>query len=538
MRLLLFHNGVVLCSLVTVFSALMIPHTPPDRGNVIPLSSSEQLVFERCQVANPEPSPNQAPTSKKPAPTSRPITTPIPKVLGSFASAVGTRILQPFPPSTIAVGASFLSCSNFNDYNTITGGEEEEEGALSAHRLLIKRVSKASKYQVKFGTTEFEIRSRPFYSAGDLLKGSRKDEWNQYKMSFASKDVGNYDVSYITAVGDPPWGICTAEHVVERQSIRAFIQHAVEEGAVDADWFSPNWNQPIADSKIWEARTQPAFDEAEEKFTAISVNDRNLNFLVFQALGSTKITKPFAILQSTINEVKGDLWDLSYPVDTDGFRQYVKNITSGSLDLPGFLAPLRTTFAVFEYMNSRDVVDKMRATVANVGIELDNAEKLGLAKAPLQVIDHLDVIHEHRALASRQIWANMVASSHRRVDSAHGRKKKHMCRFYHLDQQTQPLFDAYTVTREAFIAQEKRANRAIKENKGEAQISTEQAALDLRREEMATASNKYNPHLEKRNEHSLEKAKEDFKRLDDGLRILKKWEKDVTTLAFLKITKG
>ncbi|RWA07611.1 hypothetical protein EKO27_g7496 [Xylaria grammica] len=85
---------------------------------------------------------------------------------------------------------------------------------------------------------------------------------------------------------------------------------------------------------------------------------------VFEALGSNTNPSHFVLIQSAINNVKGQFEAFAFPMQDNEFNGYVRQALAGNnTAIRCFLAPLRETIAMFQYLRDPDI-DSRRNTIA------------------------------------------------------------------------------------------------------------------------------------------------------------------------------
>lgn len=100
---------------------------------------------------------------------------------------------------------------------------------------------------------------------------------------------------------------------------------------------------------------------------------------LFEAVGSNTNPHHFTLLEGNINAIKGQIETFNSPMARTRFRRYVRNALSSNNDNPAaaiesFMAPLRETRGVFEYLRSDDVVTRLDATTASIFAQLQVLE--------------------------------------------------------------------------------------------------------------------------------------------------------------------
>lgn len=100
---------------------------------------------------------------------------------------------------------------------------------------------------------------------------------------------------------------------------------------------------------------------------------------LYEAIGSNTNARHFTLLEENINGIKGRIETYNAPMAQTRLRRYVRSALNSDNDDPAaaieaFMAPLRETRGVFEYLRSEDVVTRLDATAASIYTQLQLLE--------------------------------------------------------------------------------------------------------------------------------------------------------------------
>lgn len=108
---------------------------------------------------------------------------------------------------------------------------------------------------------------------------------------------------------------------------------------------------------------------------------------LYGALGANFNARHFTLLEGSINAIKGRIEVFNAPMGQTPLRNHVRDAVDANFEDPNaaiesFLAPLRETRGVFQYLNAADVVERLDASSAAVLqqlqlIELHNPDAHG-----------------------------------------------------------------------------------------------------------------------------------------------------------------
>lgn len=246
---------------------------------------------------------------------------------------------------------------------------------LTRRSSIEKRGDRPFDANIGTGTLHFESLGYP--SPQKLFEDAKAKKFNlkAHGFTFNSDVIDDYKVkdAYVAPKKNDIWVV---EHVVELQTVKNFIQSATGTSTlklaktVPGKFFSDWWNKELDQAK-YNSRTQPPIEQAVFKS-----DKRTLNNLIFQALGSSFNRGDFVLCEKSINSFKERVWSGSDPMDTDKFKTLAEDASIGGMKSVLFLTPLRTTLAVFEYLNHATVKEKLKSAVSDVKIELSNIKHL------------------------------------------------------------------------------------------------------------------------------------------------------------------
>ncbi|KAK3177854.1 hypothetical protein K4F52_009406 [Lecanicillium sp. MT-2017a] len=110
---------------------------------------------------------------------------------------------------------------------------------------------------------------------------------------------------------------------------------------------------------------------------------------LYEATGSNTNARHFTLLAGPVNAIKGRLEIFNRPMAIANFRRYVRSAVDSDTedpdaDIQRFMAPLRETRGVFQYLQADDVVTRLDATASSILsqlqiIELNIADAEGLS---------------------------------------------------------------------------------------------------------------------------------------------------------------
>lgn len=143
-------------------------------------------------------------------------------------------------------------------------------------------------------------------------------------------------------------------------------------GKVDGQWFLDWWTKDVK-TKI-DSR-KPTFNGYKNNRIKKS-QDKTLDDVVFEALGSIRNVKDFVLCESGINSFKAKLWKNSDPFDRERWMKIAELAASGEIPSNEHLSGVRTVLAVFDYMENAEVKSRMQQSIQNVKIELGNVKQL------------------------------------------------------------------------------------------------------------------------------------------------------------------
>lgn len=101
---------------------------------------------------------------------------------------------------------------------------------------------------------------------------------------------------------------------------------------------------------------------------------------LYEALGSTNNAAHFTLLEGSVNAIKGRIEVFNSPMAENRFRTLVRDAAGESggeaaETIQSFMAPLRETRAVFQYLSEYDVVTRIDTTASAVHSELQLMEQ-------------------------------------------------------------------------------------------------------------------------------------------------------------------
>lgn len=128
----------------------------------------------------------------------------------------------------------------------------------------------------------------------------------------------------------------------------------------------------------WNADSLPA---NLPRVAAGSPDIRNPSQRIYEALGSNTNPLQFTLLQDSVNRIKGAIESYSSPMDKKKFENYVNDAldsanseTERDTSIQSFMAPLRETRGVFQYLNADDVITRVDRTIEAVHSQLQLIE--------------------------------------------------------------------------------------------------------------------------------------------------------------------
>ncbi|KAJ4375481.1 hypothetical protein N0V86_007012 [Didymella sp. IMI 355093] len=166
------------------------------------------------------------------------------------------------------------------------------------------------------------------------------------------------------------YGDYVTEHIVELQTVKIFLKSVAKDAKIKA-FIENGWNTDLDTTKVANGPNKPSITMGNRKM---------LNSLIFEALGSDEHREDFVLCESEINSYKARIWDTVSPMANGKYKTAVKDAVSGALDSNVYLSALRSTLAVFNYVNEKVVTSHLKASIKNVGTELKNIEHLTTEK--------------------------------------------------------------------------------------------------------------------------------------------------------------
>lgn len=107
---------------------------------------------------------------------------------------------------------------------------------------------------------------------------------------------------------------------------------------VDDKWFYDWWNKDV---KTAIDSRQPTFKDYENSKQS-KMQDKSLNDVIFEALGSTRNVKDFVLCEKGINGFKANLWADTAPAAEEKWISTTKMSATGELPSNEHLSGLRT----------------------------------------------------------------------------------------------------------------------------------------------------------------------------------------------------
>ncbi|BCR84335.1 uncharacterized protein ACHE_11737S [Aspergillus chevalieri] len=90
---------------------------------------------------------------------------------------------------------------------------------------------------------------------------------------------------------------------------------------------------------------------------------------IFERIGSNTNPSHFVLLRDSVNAIKGRLEGFASPIDVSVWERYVRQAAGrhgSELDVMTFMAPLRDTVAVFQYLRDPMVMERMDAVASGI----------------------------------------------------------------------------------------------------------------------------------------------------------------------------
>jgi len=105
------------------------------------------------------------------------------------------------------------------------------------------------------------------------------------------------------------------------------------------DFFKDHWKAKLTQKEV-DARKNPAKCPQVKNWE--KPEERSLNGLVFQALGSKVNREDFVLCEEGINGMKARLWNLIDPISKTNMNTYINGIVGGGVEFNYLVTPFRT----------------------------------------------------------------------------------------------------------------------------------------------------------------------------------------------------
>ncbi|ORY17525.1 hypothetical protein BCR34DRAFT_583669 [Clohesyomyces aquaticus] len=299
----------------------------------------------------------------------------------STISSSSSVVIDYVHPTTAVNTCDLLGVDCYEDWDEFDGVFDDSDDtnstapfANNTRRALTKRGDRDFKATIPpVGTLPFQSLGYPGPKA--LFTGRNGAGVSAHSFSFKSNDLDDFSIEDFNNPSNP--GDYVVEHIIELQSIKLFIEAAVGNPGsiklsktVPAQFFQDWWTVTLDENDV-ATRSQPKITQAK-----FSDKERTLNNLIFQSLGSSFNRADFVLCQPEINSYKKSVWIGESPMGDKRFQAYADDVAIGGADERDHLSALRTTLAVYSYLNHAEVKSRLQSAVANVETELSNVKHL------------------------------------------------------------------------------------------------------------------------------------------------------------------
>ncbi|OAG03542.1 uncharacterized protein CC84DRAFT_859040 [Paraphaeosphaeria sporulosa] len=271
-----------------------------------------------------------------------------------------------------------VSCldARSEDSETLFGRSEQPHA-------LEKRARELSDIPLKSG--KLKVTPKDYPSSGQLEKG-KASKWVETWVDFQSANLADTEAKLFKSKPPLPAGALqkdyVTEHILELQSMSRFIEAVTGTKStnnpspiqlsktVDDTWFTKWWNKDVQ-AKI--NTRNPTFTGYENSKDA-RYQDKSLNDVVFEAFGSSRNVDDFVLCEDGINSFKAKLWLGDDPAAK--WNDAATKAAKGLKPSDEYLSPLRTTLAVYSYMELPQITKNLHSSIAKVKTELGNIAHL------------------------------------------------------------------------------------------------------------------------------------------------------------------
>ncbi|KAL1600775.1 hypothetical protein SLS60_007163 [Paraconiothyrium brasiliense] len=259
----------------------------------------------------------------------------------------------------------WIDCGDESDYAE-TEVLRRQEGHHSRQELW-KRDDRTVNADLPSG--KLVLKTLAYPSSGILYSPPRHNN-PVHAFNFKSNRLGSTLVRDSSRIPATTTAYAT-EHIIELQSVPMFMEYAIEKNAKLEPFFQNHWTQRVGQISLIRKRSpRPAY-----RLGTRPPRD-SLGSLVFEALGTTHNPTNFVLCSREINMFKEHLWAQKNLMGLDLYNTSLTEAMEGIVPSSVFLSGLRTSFAVYHYMNSHTVQQNLRSINSNVRMELSHAKTL------------------------------------------------------------------------------------------------------------------------------------------------------------------
>ena len=255
-----------------------------------------------------------------------------------------------FPYPTVAFDTCdlYIDCSKDDkDFKVELGARDV---SIQANPALVKR---ARKFEVNIGSKQMIIKALDYPVSSDLYTKGNGKELTVHTLDLKNTRIGttavvdrqripttysNYPTEHIIEVSV---GSYSSErrltYLAKLQTVGMFIEDAVNRNPNLASFFLNKWNKELSPAMINKRRNKPQIKFGKGR--------KNINALVFEALGSNLNRKDFLLCDKEINAYKERLWRGVNPMEsgepTTKFERLVGKANLGKLPSNRYLSGIR-----------------------------------------------------------------------------------------------------------------------------------------------------------------------------------------------------